>query len=158
MSLTWERIDGLPNPYAKTVWEKEQQAPRWFREAGNVWTRTFVQFLNLMWLDHEVYGLFEGEKLVACVYVKHLAPHMINVHVSVIDRVRSDALVRFFRSIRNYKAEQGVTVMIGWLLNRNRGLIRLAREAGFEETGAVMMYGKDTRTGGLLRWMQMRAV
>ena len=140
--------------FAETIWNAEQSAPRWFREASAVWHPTFESYLDFWNQCGEIFGLFDGETLVACVYLEIIAGVQVNIHISVIGKVRTSELVRFFRSLKNQKAIEGYTIMCGWLLSKNRGLIRIAADAGFSATGLRMDYGKSN--GRVLRWVQVR--
>ena len=152
MSLTYRLID---NAHAETIWTTEQSAPRWFRDAGAAWVATFDEYVELLWTDGEVWGLFDQDNLVAAVFIESIAPTHINVHVSVIGEVKPDELVRFFVSLKNQKAIEGVTVIVGWLLGKNRGLLRVAEKAGFSVTGLRMLYGVSRSRP--MEWIQVRA-
>lgn len=155
--LTYHRIDGQDG-WHNAVWEREESLPEWFQAASHVWTadrEAFEEFWNGC---DEVWGLFrEGEpsKLLACVMLEFERPRHTNIHVSVIDpELPEDDLVRFWRSLKYQKALDGILIMEGWILDKNRPLKRIARRAGFEETGLVMTHGE--RKGKALRWLQVR--
>lgn len=152
--LTYRKINDEP-AFARHIWNIEETAPRWYRDA---WHKTYEDF-EAFWLAcDEIYGLFDDERLIAAVYLEYLNPeHLIlNIHVSVASKARRPSdLVRFFQSLKNEKAMAGVTLMVGWLLKRNRGMLKVARLAGFEPTGLEMSYG--SARGKVQEWIQVRA-
>lgn len=152
--LTYRRIE-TDQHFAETIWQAEESAPRWFRESSHIWTPTFESFLEFWQNCREIYGLFDGGKLLVCVYLEFLAEHSINIHISVVEAVKSDATVRFFSSLRRKKHSEGVTDMRGWILSKNRHLIGIVEQSGFRKTGLKMDYGESNAR--VLRWIEMRS-
>jgi hypothetical protein len=152
--LTYAQID---SNHARVVWNAEQGNPRWFKDAAAVWieTDTLEDFEAFWDRCREVYGLFDDAKLLAVVFLDYVTDYSIEIHVSVIGDVAEDDLVRFFRSLKNQKATEGVTIMVGWMLARNRPMLRIGEAAGFKQTGLKADCGESR--GKVLRWLQVRA-
>ena len=155
MNLSYRNIKP-DEQYAEQIWNVEQTAPQWFRDASSVWHKSFDAFLNF-WRSNcgEIFGLFDGEELRAVVYLEFLSAIQFNVHVSIVGRVAENDLVRWFESLKRQKAIEGYTIMQGWLVARNRGLIRIAEKAGFLRAGCKMDYGECRWK--VIRWVQVRA-
>jgi hypothetical protein len=141
--------------YADQVWKAEESAPRWFRDAAHVWTPDFDRFIAFWRNCGEIYGLFDDDRLLAMVYIEYRTLLVVNIHVSVIAKVPEGELERFFVSLMRKKAQEGVQVMTGWVLAKNRGLLRVARNAGFKPNGLKMTFGASN--GRALEWIQVRA-
>lgn len=142
--------------YAEQIWKVEQGFPEWYRDASRAWHANFDEFLSFWRTNcNEIDGLFDDDILVAAVYLEFLSGIQLNIHVSVLTRVPEPDLVRWFESLKRQKAIDGFTVMTGWLMERNRGMLRVAAKAGFDPTGCTMDYGQSR--GKILRWIQVRA-
>lgn len=157
--LTYKLINNRPD-LTQLIWDAEQKAPQFFRDASAVWHPTFADF-EAFWQKCEIYGLFDvsgkiADVLLACIYIEHIAPFAINVHISVIDKLPEADLVRFFVSVKNKKIIEGVTEITGWILKQNKGMRRTGEAAGFMPNGCVMRYGKVGKSVGV--WLQYRAV
>jgi len=151
--LTYKTINDRAD-LRELVWLTEQTAPEWFKAANSLWHPTPESF-ETFWNNCTVHGLMDGDDLKAIVFIEHLAPASINVHVSVIEKVEERDLVRFFASLVRLYALEGVTVITGWIVGKNRGLLRVAKQASFEPTGLVMKYGTFRQKP--LEWIQVRA-
>jgi hypothetical protein len=102
----------------------------------------------------EIWGLFRCDELIAVVYIDFKTETTVEVHIAAIREVKPDELVRFFASLKNYKKSQGVEVIIGWLNERNRHLIRIGEQAGFHSTGLRMTYGFSGQR--VFTWVQVQ--
>lgn len=147
----------LPNnpTLAREVWNAERDVPRWLKRSSDLWTPTFEAFYGL-WKRCEKYGLYDNESLAAVVYLELLTDKMLNIHISVIRKVPERDLIRFFESLKVEKAQDGYEIMMGWLLEQNRPMMRVAKKSGFEKTGLVRIEGSIG--GRACRWAQMRAI
>jgi hypothetical protein len=157
--LTYHLINNRPD-LTRLIWNREQKAPQFFRDASAVWHPTFADF-EAFWQRCEIYGLFDvsgkiADVLLACIYIEHLDPFAINVHISVVDKVPEADLVRFFVSVKNKKAIEGITEITGWILKQNKGMRRTGEAAGFRQNGVTMIYGVSKNRP--LVWLQYRAV
>jgi RimJ/RimL family protein N-acetyltransferase len=152
--LTYRLINNRPD-LCKQVWDNEDNAPEWYRVAGSVWHPTFAVF-EAFWNDTEKYGLFDYESLIAVIYIEDISPGVLNAHVSVLDpKVADRHLIGFIQSLIRKKAMyEGAVTIVGWILDRNRGMRRVAEKAGFYPTGLTMRYGQSR--GKVLNWVQMR--
>lgn len=151
--LTYKLINNRPD-LCSLIWDREQKAPQFFRDASAVWTPTFESFVEF-WERHEIYGLFDDDRLLAAIFIEMIAPHHANVHISVIDKLPEADLVRFFISVKNKKVIEGITEITGFILAQNRGMLRTGKAAGFEPTGLVMKYGQSRQK--ILHWVHVRA-
>jgi RimJ/RimL family protein N-acetyltransferase len=153
--LTYRLINNRLKHLCQIVWDAEQESPAWFRTSGQVWHPTFATF-EAFWNDTEKYGLFDDERLLAVVYIEDIGPGMLNVHCSVLDPKTAERhLIAFFQSLVRKKAVyEGATTIVGWLLDKNRGLRRVIEKAGFYPTGLTMRYGQYR--GRVLKWVQVR--
>lgn len=142
--------------WAGTIFLAELKAPQWFKDASAVWHPDIGSFMDFWRGCGEIWGLFQGDDLAACVYLEFLSPVQVNIHISVLAKVPEKDMIRFFVSLKDQKARDGIEIMTGWLLDRNRGLRRIATEAGFLPTGLVMDYGQSK--GKVLKWVQVRGV
>lgn len=136
------------------IWKIEQSYPEWWRNASAVWTPTFESFMDFWRNCGEIWGLFEDEKLLACLYVEFITPSETNVHVSVLEKIEPVQLVRFFKSLLKHKQAEGVRVVNGWIAKQNRKLLQIGAEAGFQPTGLKMSYGACK--GKVITWIQVR--
>lgn len=154
--LTYHLINNRPD-LTRLIWQREQKAPQFFRDASAVWHKTFADF-EAFWQKCEIYGLFEtdDDRLLSVIYIEHIAPFAINVHISVVDKLPEADLVRFFVSAKNKKAIEGITEITGWILKQNKGMRRTGEAAGFRPNGATMIYGVSKNRP--LVWLQYRAV
>ena len=143
----------------RSVWTAEREAPRWFREASQVWHPTFEAFAEFWENCGEIWEFLDSGCETATtrflVYLEFLQPHSINIHVSVIAPIDNGKLTESLKWLKDKKAADGVTSMVGWLLDKNRGMRKIAEAVGFVETGATMSYG--AARGKVLRWRQYRA-
>lgn len=161
MSLTYRRIDAEDH-WPEIIWKREDQFPEWFRAASRAWTPTFQSFVYFWGECDEVWGLFSQDKpdeLLACVYLEYLPyigslPDAVNIHLSVLSHVPDAEVVRFFRSLKNQKALDGVRRMHGWLVEKNKKLRELAEDAGFTKTGLTMSYGSYGER--VFKWIEVR--
>lgn len=151
----FEKAD--PSGLRLAVWNNESNAPLWFKEASGVWHPTleaFEEFWNNcgeIWVFHDT----EDMETKFLVYLEFLQPHSINIHVSVIAPIDNEKLTESLKWLKDKKAADGVTSMVGWLLDKNRGMRKIAEAVGFVETGAKMDYG--VARNKVLRWRQYRA-
>lgn len=156
--LTYRRID-QEDKWPELIWAKEAEFPGWFKVASRVWTPDRESF-NRFWNEcDEVHGLFDGDELLACIYLEYIEgdPTALNIHLSVVSDIRfgrAADLIRFFKSLKNLKASEGVRHMEGWFLFRERRLKLLAEAAGFMPTGLVMKFGNYR--GKTFEWHQVR--
>ena len=154
MTLSYRLINNRSD-LTRLIWDREELAPRHFQDASAVWHPTFESFETFWRECREVVGLLDDDKLLAAVYIEYITPVQVNVHVSVIEKVKEDDLVRFFKSLIRQHAIEGVEVITGWMTTTNRGLRRVAKAAGFYETQLRMIYGQSK--GRPIEWIQMRA-
>jgi len=155
MTLSYRNIKP-DEQYADQIWKVEQGYPEWFRSASEVGHKDFDAYLAFWRINcDEIYGLFNNDSLVAVVYLELLSETQLDIHISVIAKVEEPELVRWFESLKRLKAIDGFEVMTGWLMSRNRGLIRIAEKAGFYRTGLVQDFG--CHRGRPIRWIQVRA-
>ena len=153
MMLTYRRIE-TEKAFIKQIWDAEQGFPQWWRDASSVWCPTYESF-ELFWGEcGEIHGLFDGERLVACVYLEKLTTGVLNVHISVLEKTSNDDLVRFFSSLRRLKTIEGAPHTTGWVLGRNKYLLNLVKQAGYMPTGLKMSYGASH--GKALQWLEVR--
>ena len=152
--LTYRLINNRPD-LTRLIWDAEQKAPQFFRDASAVWHKTFADF-EAFWQRCEIYGLSDDDRLLSVIYIEHIGPFAINVHISVVDKVPEVDLVRFFVSVKNKKAIEGITEITGWILKQNKGMRRTGEAAGFAFNGCRMIYGVSKNRP--LVWLQYRAV
>lgn len=155
--LNYRHIQNEPELYARQIWDREEKLPQWYKDASNVWHPTYESFEEF-WKKscREIWGMFNNDDLQACVYLEYLSLISVNIHVSVIAPVNNRDLIRFFTSLKDHKARDGVQMITGWLLAKNRGLIDVARAAGLYPSGARMSYGASSR-GKVFEWVQLIA-
>jgi hypothetical protein len=161
--LTYRNIKAETS-FADVIWNVEEGFPAWFVAASKAWHPTKEDFLTFWDECGEIWGLFRVQygaepvhKLLAVVYLEFPPdkPYWTNIHTSVVDpELPEDDLVKFFRSLKNTKAAEGVQVMQAWIVGRNRALLRIVRRVGFEETGFEMTFG--SYKGRSLRWREVR--
>lgn len=152
--LTYRRIDHEKDHRAEAVWNAEELFPAWYRDASHAWTPDLEAFREFWDRNAEIWGLFDGERLVAIVYLEQQGPRSVNIHVSILERVDEAEIVRFFRSLTAHKGEEDIIDRTAWILKRNRALVRIAEAAGYVPTGLKLDYGASH--GRLLRWVQFR--
>lgn len=133
--------------FAPLIWQKESELPRWFQRASHVWTPDYESFEKFYNECSEVWGLFDDDRLAAVVYLE-IEGEKVNIHVSVLERLPAEKIVRFFRSLVRYKHAEGLRDMRAWILQKNRALLKIARETGFFETGLRMDFGG-------FRWLEL---
>lgn len=151
--FTYRRIEDSETHFIDHVWSIEQTLPEVFRDASRAWTPD-IESWREFWGRCEVWGLFDGDELGACVYLEPLGPRAVNIHISVLKKCPQTELVRFFRSLTAHKAGEGLVSRTAWILERNRALLRIAELTGYEPTGLKMDFGASR--GRLLRWVQFR--
>lgn len=150
---TYRRIEREPE-WPPLVWSIEEAFPEWFRDASHAWTPDYAGFLAFWAKCREIWGLFEGDRLTAIVYLEFPYPEEINIHVSVLRKSSEIVIVNFFKSLTRQKTLDGVTRKKAWILKHNRPLLAIAAKAGYHPTGLVMDYGSSK--GRLLRWVEVQ--
>lgn len=153
--LTYRRIDH-EKQFALHIWHIERQGPLWFREASSVWTPTLQSFLEF-YSGCEVWGLFDSERdgdLLAVVYLEFLNECDVNIHISVLEKLPIDEIVRFFTSLTRHKTEaEGVRGKQAWILRHNRFLLDIAKRSNYHPSGLEMTYG--SARGKSFEWIQV---
>lgn len=143
----------------RSTWDVESEAPRWFREASAVWHPSFEAFAEFWENCGEIWAFVDSDCETMTtrfvVYIEFLNPTSINIHVSVISSIDREKMIESLKWLKAKKADDGVTSMVGWLLDKNRGIRKIAEAVGFRESGAKMDYG--VARGRVLRWVQFTA-
>ncbi len=139
---------------ARRVYSLEKNAPRWFVESQSVWVTGEDEFIEFWKNCAEIFGLFENDELKTLLYIEHKTPEIIEVHVSSVGKTDTNNIVRFFRSLARLKRSEGVKVIRGWILSKNRPMIAVAQMAGFYKTGLRMSFGQAK--GKVLRWVEVQ--
>jgi hypothetical protein len=147
---TYRLID---ESYAQHVWDIESTLPRWFTDCRQTWTPDFASYLEWWRRCREIYGLFEGEDLLAAVMLEYL-PADVNLHVSVLVRIPESQIIRFFASVKRQKWQDGVKISTCWAYEKNRKLIRIAEAVGYRRTG--LRCDQGSARGRVQRWVQLR--
>lgn len=154
MSLTYRQIQN-DKQYRKLIWRTEETFPEWFRNASHAWTPDYKAHVKFWKSCKEIYGLFDNDRLVCALYIQWLNEKDVNVHVSVIEKINPEKIVRFFASLKRHKRAEGVRGITGWIFEKNRHLLEIGKRAGFFKTGLEMSYGADSK-GRVLRWIEVR--
>lgn len=154
--MTWKEIrqNGEVFGHVAAIWQREQKMPPWFISSSQIWTRTESDFRSFVADCGEIHGLFDGERLTACVYVeKQQDERIMAIHLSVLDRLEPDAFVAKASELRNMFFHRGIRRIRGWTLRRNFALVRLMSAIGFRSTNFKMDHG--AARGQVLRWELM---
>jgi hypothetical protein len=140
--------------YTELIWEIEQNHPNWYRTADALWTPDYESFLKF-WLNcGEIWGLFDNDNLKVVVYFEYVTRIEVNVHISVIGDISGDLILKYFRSLLRHKKSEGVQIFTGWVAKKNRGLIKIAEQTDFYQTGLKMKYGYYNSQ--VLEWVEMQ--
>ena len=133
------------------VWRREQSLPKWFRAASSVWSRDMDEFLAFCDDCAEIWALMEGEKLTALVYVeKQSAPHVMNIHLSIIEKIEPAVFIEKAGELRNIFLRRGVRSIRGWILGKNFALARLLCGIGVCKYPVKLKHGESH--GQILTW------
>lgn len=138
--------------YVPLIWRTEQNMPRWWKDASKVWQSTIDGFRSFVEECDEVYGLFDGEKLMMCVYFEATGEDRM-IHLSVLNKIKPSDFIEKCSELRNTMFRSGVKHIRGWIVAKNFGLCRLLAGIGFTETGLLMDKGESH--GRTLRWMMV---
>lgn len=137
--------------YVEEIWRKEETLPRFFRDSSKCWTSTLEDFTQFVSECGEIFGLFDGEKLCACVYIEQQSiPTVASIHLSIISKIKPSIFIEKSAELRNLLFRRGIKIIRGWVLKRNFALCRLLTEIGFRPNELVQDYG--TSHGQVLRW------
>ena len=158
--MEWKELrrSGAIFAAAPAIWHAEQQLPSWFRSANALWNADYGEFVAFLEDCVEIYGLFDGDSLIAAVYVEPPEPPArVVVHLSILEKRPADVLVERIAEVRTMLFRRGVRVICGWILKKNYALAAMLEKLGFAETGLTMRYGEVR--GRTLKWTQfvMRA-
>lgn len=149
--MNWRELrkNGEIFDHVSEIWRAEERYPRWFRET--IWSGSEDALRKFLEESHEIYGLFDADGLVACVYVeKPQEPDAIWIHLSIVRRVDPQWFIEQASQLRNYLFRRGIFRIRGWVLRQNRGLCEILRGIGFLETGISMRFGEIR--GRILTW------
>jgi hypothetical protein len=128
---TWRDITSEIERYAEHIWTTESTFPKWFLRTR---AKDFKTFKNFLSRQEKIYGLFNGYRIVACVYVDSFSPDRrgIVIHMSLIGKMPSedfikmgDALLDKYETIR------------GFVLGKNFPLRKLLKKIGFKDMPLV---------------------
>lgn len=137
-----------------SIWRHEQSLPSWFVSSSSIWTSTEDDFRAFAADCQEIHGLFDGERLTACIYVeKQQDARVMAIHLSVLGAIDTDVLTTQLTKLRNAVLHRGVKYIRGWTLRRNFALVRIMAACGFRKTNFIMDHG--TARGRVLRWELM---
>lgn len=152
--MKYRQIQSEPH-FAETIWQLEETFPQVFRDASKAWTPTYESFLIFWQNCGEIWGLFDdANNLLAVVYLEFHTDFAVNIHVSVLKRVDSNLIVRFFQSLTRQKYIDGVTDFRAWILEKNRALVKIAHETNYHQTGLKMRFGQSR--GKVLNWLEFK--
>lgn len=131
--------------------------PKWYKDADRLWTPDFAAFTKWTGACQDIYGLFDGDKLVSCLYIeKQDAPHIIVIHMSMVVKIAAAVFVAKYSELRDQEFHRGVRIIRGWTLKRNFALVSLMTACGFRPSGLRMDYGSSH--GRVMRWDLLEAV
>ena len=145
--------------HVAAIWRHEQALPSWFVSSSNIWTGTLDEFMSFADDCQEIYGLFDDERLAACIYIeKQTDARVIAIHLSVLEKIDTAVFADKLSELRNMMFRRGVKCIRGWTLKKNFGLVRLMTAVGFRGTNFTLAHGEAR--GRVLKWemMEVRAV
>lgn len=152
--MIWREIKATGEIFelAPQIWRYEQgpSMPRIFRDASKIWTRDLAAFVRFIEGCSDVFGFYEGERFVGCVYFEPMAENVVHVHFSAVGKPDKEAFVAACLDLRDKYFARGVRIIRGWVLRRNHALRRIIDGVGLRSTGLKMDYG-DSR-GKVLTW------
>lgn len=154
--MIWKELrkNGEIFAHVGSIWRHEQALPSWFVTSSAIWTATESDFRAFAADCQEIYGLFDGKRLTACVYVeKQQDARVMAIHLSILGKVDAEEFTTRATELRNAFLHRGVKYIRGWTLRKNFALVRLMTAIGFRKTNFVMDHG--TARGRVLRWELM---
>lgn len=127
-------------------WEAEKQTPRWFRDAGNAWVTSDIEFLEFCKSCWRIY-LFLEEKAV--MYVGKIGT-IANIHLSLMPDADKANLIKELFEIEFDILEVECNSIIGWVAKQNRGLRRICEQLGLRFYGFSRFKGETH--GKVIEW------
>lgn len=152
--MYWQELrkNGQFLRYLPDIWERELVMPKWFQASSFLWTPKFPIFVEWACDFQEIYGLFDNDKLLACIYLE-LDKDTATIHLSVTEKIEPQIFIDECSKLRNMLFHRGIKYIRGWTLKRNFALVKLMKEIGFRELGFTMDRGQSR--GRVLRWELM---
>ena len=139
------------------IWERECAMPKWFQASSFLWHPSFAVFVEWACGFPEIYGLFDGDKLLFVIYLERKAEGRVaEIHLAVLEKMPADAFVAEAATLRNRVFHSGVKYIRAWTLKKNVPLRKLMRAVGFRGDGFMMDRGHHR--GQVLTWELLEAV
>lgn len=155
--MTWREIkkSGEVERYISEIWAYESRLPKWYQAARKVWTATEESFAEFVMSCWEVHGWFDGDKLLALIYFERASETNLLIHLSVIHPIDLDRFASACAELRDRQFSRGFKTIRGWVLRKNRTLMRMLYGIGFRELGLRTDRGVDR--GRVFRWELLEA-
>jgi hypothetical protein len=125
---TWRDITSEIEHYAEHIWTTESTFPKWFLRTR---AKDFKAFKDFLLRQEKIYGLFNGSRITACVYVDSFSPDRkgIVIHMSLIEKMQPENFIK----MGNALLDRYDTVR-GFVLGKNFPLRKLLKKMGFKDT------------------------
>jgi hypothetical protein len=136
----------------REAWDWAREAPRWFRDAMDVWKETFEEQMEAA-RNELHYGVFLDDEPAAVIRLIEAWPWVFNIHLSARRRTPLDVLVEAGSTLRDFLFAQGVKGFYGYIPTQNRGVIRLYEALGFFDSGVRCFKGMTH--GRVIEWKHM---
>lgn len=122
------------------AWNWREGSPKWFQESLDIFKETFEDYMKSV--PNELhYGVFD-ESPMAVIRLIETEPYIFNIHLAARRGADFEALVQAGTSIRDYLFDNGVKGFFGWLPSVNRGVSKLYKALGFQDTGLRIFKGR----------------
>lgn len=131
------------------IWKIEEKFPKVFRDASKL--PTLADFHEFVEKCELVFGLFDKQRLCACVYVEERAtPRELLIHLSILEKMEPEHFIKEAADLRDWLLKRGVRTIRGWILQKNRSLAKILNQIGFIDTQLIMRSGMSH--GRVLKW------
>ena len=150
---TWRYLDSSDVTLMREAFDWERAFPSFYRDAGTYWRPTFEEALKY-YEKCILYGLFENEEFIGMIFMERWGTEHLNIHLDLKrgHKISSEIIAQ----VRDDQFRQGIKSGQVWVLTRNRPLMQVLRDAGFDETGLTMRQGNSHSR--VMRWTQLVVV
>jgi hypothetical protein len=156
--LTFRPLNKNETRLLKTVAGFEKDFPKFYRDAGNLWTTGEDEIVAFYRKCGAIYGIFEKnkknvEKIVGMAYFEQVCDAVFNVHCDLKRGLPAAEIIPVIAQIRDYQFLSGMRLCYTFTLKRNRPVRMMMEAIGFKPTFLKMYRG--TSHGRLLEWEQL---
>jgi hypothetical protein len=154
--MYWREIQNNETDLLKEANSFERKFPVFYRDSSNTWTATEADALKFYQHCQALFGLFDRNKIVGLIYSQAITDTVTDVHMDMERGTDLAAVIPCIAEIRDRRWADGITLVMAWVLKRNRGVQRMLQAIGFRFSGLEMKAGSSH--GSTLKWLQMTIV